>query len=191
MDIILEDISKKFEDKLVISNLNITIPEGRISCLMGPSGIGKTTLINIIMGLIKPDSGKLRGMKERQLAAVFQEDRLIEHWNAVKNVKLACGRDITLRAIITELERLGLSKELDKPVSEFSGGMRRRVAIVRALLARSNLVILDEPFRGMDQVLKKQMIDYIKHNTEGKTVIVVTHEKEDVRLLEANLILLQ
>lgn len=190
MDIKLNHISKQFDQKIVFADLNVAISEGRINCLMGASGAGKTTLINIIMGPIKPDSGEILGMQDKIIAAVFQEDRLIEHWNAVKNIKLVCGRDILPEDIEKELVKLGLSEAMDKPVCEFSGGMRRRVAIIRALLAKSNLVVLDEPFRGLDIALKKQIIEYIKQKTMGKTVIVVTHEKDDVDLLGANLITL-
>jgi NitT/TauT family transport system ATP-binding protein len=188
MDIQLNHIGKQFNQKVAFKDISLTFLEGRINCLMGASGIGKTTIINIIMGLVKPDEGEVLGTKGKRIAAVFQEDRLIEHWNAVKNVRLVCDRDISDEEIIRKLSLVEISEDKNKPVSDFSGGMRRRVAIVRALLAKSDLVILDEPFRGLDEELKKRVISYIKQNTKGKTVIIVTHEKEDVNLLEANLI---
>lgn len=188
MDIQLNHIGKQFNEKVIFKDISLTFLEGRINCLMGASGIGKTTIINVIMGLVKPDEGEVLGTKGKRIAAVFQEDRLIEHWNAVKNVRLVCDRDISEEKIIRELSLLEINEDKNKPVSDFSGGMRRRVAIVRALLAKSDLIILDEPFRGLDEELKKRVISYIKQNTKGKTVIIVTHEKEDVNLLEANLI---
>lgn len=188
MDITLNHITKQFDQKLIFRDLNATFLENRINCLMGASGIGKTTIVNIIMELIQPDTGEVLGIKGKQIAAVFQEDRLIEHWNALKNIKLVCGKEVAEDTIRLELMRLGIEDGEDKPVSNFSGGMRRRVAIVRAMLAKSDLVILDEPFRGLDDALKIQVVDYIKQSTKGKTVIVVTHEIDDVDLLGANLI---
>jgi NitT/TauT family transport system ATP-binding protein len=155
---------------------------------MGASGKGKTTIINIILGLIKPDTGKVLGCKDCMIAAVFQEDRLIEHWDAVKNVKLVCEKSISTDKIVQELQRVGLEEYRDKPVKDYSGGMRRRVALVRAMLAKSDILIFDEPFKGLDDLLKRQVIHYVKQYTQGKTVIVVTHDKEEVNLLEANLV---
>ena len=190
MDIELVHLSKQFNDKLLFANLNIAFLEGQINCLMGASGIGKTTLIHILMGLVKPDSGEVLGLHGQRIATVFQEDRLIEHWDAVKNIRLVCDKTVSTELIKHELIKVGLEEEQDKPVQNYSGGMRRRVAIVRAVLAKSDVLILDEPFKGFDETLKIQMIHYVKKSTKGKTVIVVTHEKEEVQLLGANLITL-
>ncbi|MHB8130703.1 MAG: ATP-binding cassette domain-containing protein [Mobilitalea sp.] len=191
MDIKLIDLSKRFDQKVIFQDLNITFLEGRMNCLMGASGIGKTTVINILMGLVEPDSGKVQGTRGKRVAAVFQEDRLIEHWNATQNIKLVCDKSISEEVIEQEFLIVGLEDNQNKPVRNFSGGMRRRVAIVRAMLAKSDLIILDEPFKGLDEILKNQVIEYVKLKAKGKTVIVVTHEKDEVQLLEANLITLQ
>ena len=188
MEIRLSHIAKQYDQKMVLKDFNAVFPGERMNCLMGASGIGKTTAIHIIMGLVKPDFGEVLGCKGRRIAAVFQEDRLIEHWNAMKNIRLVCDKEVTRESIRQELGRLGIEDCDDKQVIDFSGGMRRRVAIVRALLAKSEIVILDEPFRGLDEALKLRVIDYIKEKTDNKTVIVVTHEKEDVKLLNANLV---
>lgn len=190
MDIQLKHISKSFEQKEVLEDYSTSFKEGCINCLMGASGIGKTTLINIIMNLIKPDSGEIHGLEGKRIAAVFQEDRLIEHWTAYKNVRLVCDKSVSPDRIEKELAKVGIEEYHNKPMKQFSGGMRRRVAIVRAMLAKSDILILDEPFRGLDEELKLQVIEYVKNASQGKTVIVVTHEKEDVRLLEANLIMM-
>ena len=188
MDIQLIHIVKQFEGRKVLDDINVTFPEGRMNCLMGTSGIGKTTVINLIMGLIKPDSGEILGCKNKRITAVFQEDRLIDHWNAVRNVKLVCDKSITEEQIVYELSKVGLEEETEKAVKDFSGGMRRRVALVRAILAKSEILIMDEPFKGFDEGLKKLVMDYVSENTTGKTVIIVTHEKEEVQQLGANLI---
>ncbi|MDF2540938.1 MAG: hypothetical protein K0S47_656 [Herbinix sp.] len=188
MDIQVLNVSKKFDQNQVLHNINLHLKEGKISVLMGPSGRGKTTLINLMMGLMKPDQGEIRGLKGKRVAAVFQEDRLIEHLDAVFNVKLVCNSSITLDIIEKEFEKVGLTEYQDKPVASLSGGMRRRVAIVRAILADSDIIILDEPFKGLDEELKKKVILYVKDHTVDKTVIVVTHEKEEATLLNAKII---
>ncbi len=190
MDIRFTQVSKSFREKPLFENLNISLPEGRLSCLMGPSGIGKTTIINCIMGLTEPDSGEITGTEGKRIAAVFQEDRLIEHWDAVKNVKLVCDKAVTEQQILAELEEVGLKDITHKPVRDYSGGMRRRVAIVRAMLAQSDLVLLDEPFQGLDDARKEQVMDYVKRKARGKTVILVTHDREEAERLEADLIFL-
>ncbi len=190
MDIRLKQISIQFNKKTIFSNLNVTFEEGCINCLMGQSGKGKTTILNLIMGFVKPDRGEILFDQEDRIAAVFQDDRLIEQWDALKNVKLVCGRKPEEEQIIRELMKIGIDDYKGKPVKNFSEGMRRRVAIVRALIASSDIVLLDEPFRGLDSKLKGRVIDYIKEKTKGKTVIVVTHEIEDVMQLEGNLVTL-
>lgn len=191
MDIKLVKIKKKFNDVTVLNDLDMTIKEGSVSCIMGASGSGKTTLANILVGLVKQDEGEVHGLKEARIAAVFQEDRLIEHWDAVKNVLLVCGRDITESVVKEHFRRVGLEAIRSKPVRNLSGGMRRRVAIVRALLAESNIIILDEPFKGLDEALKQQVIAYIAEQTAGKTVIIITHDRDDAKLFGADIHLLQ
>ncbi len=188
MDIVLKHITKKFDEKILFEDLNVVFLEGKTNCLMGASGIGKTTILNMIMGLVGPDSGEIQGTQGKGISAVFQEDRLIEHWSAIKNIGLVCEKGISRATIEQELICLGINESLDKPVRDFSGGMRRRVAIIRAILANSDLIILDEPFRGLDESLKIQVIEYMKEKTKGKTLIIVTHEKEDVDRLNANLV---
>lgn len=185
MDIKLLHINKQFGNKPVLKDLSITFPQGRISCLMGPSGIGKTTLINLIMGLEKADSGTITGLEDKIISPVFQEDRLIEHWDAINNIKLVCSKDVTNKIIEDELNKVGLYEDRYKPVLTLSGGMRRRVALLRALLYDGNLLILDEPFKGLDKELKNRVIEYVKEKAKGKTVILVTHDLKDAELLEA------
>lgn len=191
MDIRLINLTKRFGDKTVLDNVNISFAEGRISCLMGPSGRGKTTVANLLMGLIKPDSGTIEGCRGKTIAAVFQEDRLIEHWDAEKNIRLVCDKSVDSEQIREELQKVGINDYKSKAVGSFSGGMCRRVALVRALMARSDIVILDEPFKGLDDAVKMQVIEYLKTKTRGKTVIVITHDRTDAALLNADLITLE
>ena len=191
MDIRLINIYKEFNGVTVLSNLNLTIKEGVISCIMGASGSGKTTLANILMGLVKPEEGEVQGLKGLKISTVFQEDRLIEHWDAVKNVLLVCGKDNTEAEVRDHFHKVGLEDITNKPVRSFSGGMRRRVAIVRAIIAESNLVLLDEPFKGLDEALKLKVITYLREQTAGKTVIIITHDAEDAELLGAEIHVLE
>lgn len=187
MDLQLVHISKAFGQKQVLNNINITFHEGQIHCLLGASGIGKTTVLNLLMGICKPDEGMIIG-QQGQISAVFQEDRVIEHWDAFKNVRLVCRKSITDTEIEQNFKKVGLIDIKGKPVNALSGGMRRRVAIVRSMLADGNLILMDEPFKGLDMECKRQVIEYIKEEAKGKTLIVVTHEAEDVVQLEAEII---
>ncbi len=120
---------------------------------------------------------------------VFQEDRLCNDLNAITNIRIICGKKnngpkgITDSRIYDELEKAGLKGNEKYPVRELSGGMRRRIAIVRALMADYDILILDEPFAGLDWENKKRMADYIKEKSKGKTVILVTHDKAEAEIM--------
>ncbi len=187
MDIRVRNISKAYNGVTVLKELDLTIREGSINCIMGASGSGKTTLANILMGLVKPDKGEVQGLAGEKITAVFQEDRLIEHWDAVKNILLVCGKQVTEAVVRDHLKMVGLDEEQKKPVRSYSGGMRRRVALVRALLADGKVILLDEPFKGLDEALRLKVISYLKEQTHGKTLILITHDKEDARLLGAEI----
>jgi NitT/TauT family transport system ATP-binding protein len=188
MPIQLVNISKQFNNRMLFDKLNIEIKEQQITCIMGPSGAGKTTLLHIIMGLMKADSGKVKGLEGKKLTAVFQEDRLCENMDAIKNVQLVCDKRVEAGQVIREFEKVDLTDYENKPVTELSGGMRRRVVIVRALMPESDLVIMDEPFKGLDEELKSKVIQYVIQKTKGKTVIIVTHDKEEADELSAEVI---
>lgn len=187
MDIVVSGLSKSFGTNLVLDGFNAVFPEREITCLMGPSGCGKTTLLNILMGFIKPDSGSIQGVPALK-SAVFQEDRLCETFNAVSNVKLVLNSKSDSGIIVEHLNQIGLKGSLDKPVNELSGGMRRRVAIVRAILANSDILFLDEPFKGLDDDTKKDVMNYLLDNLKGRTVVMVTHNMDEVKSLNAGLI---
>lgn len=187
-DIVLKNVSKKFKDNIVFDNFSCTIKEGKITCIEAPSGNGKTTLINMIAGIYTPDSGEITGIPEK-LAFVFQEDRLCENFSAISNIKLVTGKTKTQEEIANHLRELKID-DLSKPVRKFSGGMQRRVAIARAICYDADCIILDEPFKGLDPALKKDVMDYIIKYTKGKTVICVTHDHSDTEYFGANLIII-
>lgn len=187
-DIILENISKSFGDTKVLSDLNLTFKSDGSYCLMAPSGTGKTTLLKLLMGLITPDGGYIHGLNTKKVAAVFQEDRLLEDCTALQNLRFVTGSlypNARLEQMLTTL----LPKDcLNRPVSEFSGGMKRRLCILRALLPPSDLILMDEPFTGLDFETKRKAIHLIKANTADRLLIVATHAAEDAALLNAELI---
>lgn len=179
MDIVISGVTKKFGDNIVFDKFSARIEKNKTTFITGPSGCGKTTLINMLMGITAPDSGTITGVPALK-SAVFQEDRLCESFNAVSNVRLVCDKKIRNSTIIGHLERVGLGESLSKPVAEFSGGMKRRVAIVRAVMAKSEILFLDEPFKGLDNENKKMVMEYLEENSKGKTVIIVTHDTDMV-----------
>lgn len=186
-NIIIKNLTKKFNDKTVLDNVDLTAEEGKITCIMAPSGKGKTTLFRIISGLETASSGSVEGVPAK-ISYVFQEDRLCEDFKAVSNVRFVIGNRLTDEEIEDCLLSLGLEKDsLKLPVKELSGGMKRRVAIARALLCEYELLILDEPFKGFDEKLKVGVIEYIKKETKGKTVLLVTHDRYEAELLGAEI----
>lgn len=178
--IILYKITKKFKDHVVLNSVSATFKNDEVTCIIGPSGAGKTTLLNIILNIIKPDSGSITGTQGRKLSAVFQEDRLCEELDAIMNIKLALPKDTSVDTIKEELSKVELVDYENKPVSQLSGGMRRRVSIVRAMMTESDIIIMDEPFKGLDERLKDIVMNYVKEKVKGKVTLLVTHDNSEV-----------
>ncbi len=183
----LKGICKSFGGNEVLRDVSIELPEGGSLLITAPSGRGKTTLLRIMMGLEEPDSGEVINRPRRQ-AAVFQEDRLPEEFTAVNCVRMTAGHGVTKDMIRAHLACVGLEGHCDKPAAQLSGGMRRRVAIVRAVLSRADTIYFDEPFTGLDEDTKKRVIAYIADNCEGRTLIFVSHCENDATLLNAKLL---
>lgn len=189
MTLELQNISKSFDGLPVLRNLNLSFHQGQCYCLMSPSGSGKTTLLRILMGLEQPDQGmvladgKPQDMNSLTVSAVFQEDRLCESFSPIENVSMCAGRSIKTPRIKWELARLLPEECLNRPVSTLSGGMKRRVAVIRALLTPSRILLMDEPFTGMEIVLEMyntyqreenlERMKYMLFRMEGKIVDVV------------------
>lgn len=188
-DIILENINKSFEEKQVLTNVNAVIKENKITCLMGSSGIGKTTLLNILMGIIKADSGNIKNMPQKK-SAVFQENRLCEGFSVMANIK-AANSLVNEEVIKEHLNFLKLENTQKTKVSTLSGGMKRRVALIRAVLAQKDILFLDEPFKGLDDDTRKLAADYLLKYAKNTTVLMVTHQKEDAENLGAEILYLE
>ncbi len=172
--VVCTDLYKKYGEKKVLRGFSHVFKAGSVTAVTGPSGCGKTTLVSIIAGLVKPDSGKVENVPER-VSAVFQEDRLIEGHDVRSNIRFACGA-VDREREMQILSALELENEYRTDVSSLSGGMRRRVAIARALLAPYDLLLLDEPFKGLDETLKAKVVSAVAACAKGKTVIMITHD---------------
>ena len=181
----IRGICKSFEGRSVLKNVSFDFPEAAVTALRGPSGCGKTTLINIILGLIEPDAGDVLMPASARTAAVFQEDRLIEHFSAARNVRLTAPSSVPDEQIHSALSELGLAQEGEKRVSEFSGGMRRRVAVIRAALFQPQLLLLDEPFKGLDEEMRARTASFLRRNCAQATTILVTHDETEAALMGA------
>ena len=182
----VKNLCKAYGDLPVLENVSFTVGVG-VTALWGPSGVGKTTLLRILLGLEKPDSGELMGTAVRW-SAVFQEDRLLEGLDAAGNLRFALGSAYDTRAAEAMLEELGLADVGSKPVGAWSGGMKRRLALARALLAPSEAIALDEPFTGLDDENRQRAIRAIRRVAETKPVLLVTHDRTELNLLRANIV---
>ena len=190
----IKNISKAYGDKQVLNCISKEFPSGETTVIMGASGCGKTTLLRILLGLEMPDSGEVIGMPEKG-SVLFQEDRLCEDASAYENIALVlerkrtrAQRDAQRRKIEQEAAQVGITAEdLTQNVMELSGGMRRRIALLRALLYEADCVVLDEPFKGLDAATKQIVMQYVKEKTAGKTTFLVTHEQAEADFFGGNI----
>lgn len=184
-DIELMRVCKSYGGRSVLQDLCHRFPGGQISCVLGPSGCGKTTLLRLIAGLEAPDGGEIRGAAGWKISAVFQEDRLLENLTAEKNLLLTARPGFTRKDAQGLLEQLGLNGAARQRTSLLSGGMRRRVAVARALAADYDLLLLDEPLTGLDGETRLQVLRHIQRACAGRTTIWVTHGPQVPALLGA------
>lgn len=184
------NLVKAYGLNLVLDHFSCQIGEGSITCLMGPSGCGKTTLLRILMGLEAADGGQIIGLQGKAISAVFQENRLAENFSAYQNVRMAAPAEMPKEDLLHALEAVGLRQAAYQPVRELSGGMRRRVAILRALHATYDILYLDEPFKGLDADTKESVMAYVKDSIKGKTVLFVTHDETEVEIMDGTKVLM-
>ena len=157
--------------------------------VMGESGIGKTTLGNLITGVVRADSGEIIKENLRKTGVVFQENRLFENSDIYTNMYYATGKQAVSRQQYDEiLERLELNGYGRTVVSKLSGGMKRRVSIARALLIQPDILILDEPFNGLDRQLAYRVMDYIKETNKNRITVLITHNCEEAERMGAEII---
>lgn len=194
----IKNLSKSFDDHMVLDNINLDIKEGEMVAILGKSGSGKSTLLNII-GLIEGDydgdyyfkdnknvrvnSSKSSKLIREEISYIFQSFALIEDESVRDNLKLALkyvnkSKDEEENMILEALEKVNMKDHIDKIVASLSGGEQQRVALARAILKPSNLILADEPTGSLDEKNKEYVMDVLKDlNKSGKTVLVVTHDK--------------
>ncbi|MCI6018559.1 MAG: ATP-binding cassette domain-containing protein [Clostridiales bacterium] len=185
MDIRVEAIDKSFDGRKVLDHFSCRFIEGQTTCIMGESGCGKTTLLRILLGLETADAGTVSEIPKDRISAVFQENRLCENLSAAANIRLVCREHLSEDMINAAFGAVCLNDVSQKPVRLLSGGMKRRVSILRALIAKADYIFMDEPLKGLDTHTKLQTAAYIREKTKGKTLIVVTHDTADIELLKA------
>ncbi len=185
----VEGVTLRYGAQTVLEQVTVRFPREAPVCVMAPSGRGKTTLLRVLLGLEKPQAGRAETGGAR-IAAAFQEDRLLEGLTALDNVRLVCG--FGRRELLDAFAEVGLGPaEADKPAGALSGGQQRRVAVLRAVLAQGcGAVVLDEPFKGLDDGAKARTAAFVLRACKGRPLAVVTHEEEDAALLGAEIVVL-
>lgn len=184
----LDQVTKTYGDNIILNRIDKRFDKGGCYILMAPSGRGKTTLFRAISGLEPLSDGEIKG--NFFVSYMFQEDRLVDSELTINNILLMDQELTGLHKAkqISEIASELLPKEcLKQPVKELSGGMKRRVALIRAMLylyeKKDAVCLLDEPFSGLDLETKKKAVDFIKKYQNGRTILLATHDEEDVNLL--------
>lgn len=177
MPIAVTGLTKRFGGKVVLDRFTYAFPETGAVALMGPSGVGKTTLFRILLGLERPDSGTVSGMDGKSVSVVFQEDRLFPGLTVLQNAEVAGSGGAEW------LARLGLGEELNARPDSLSGGMRRRVALARALCRDGEIFLLDEPFQGLDPARKREVLELFRELKSRKFLLLITHDPEEAAFL--------
>ena len=178
----IEHLTKRFDDTKLFTDLCLTVENPVV--LWAASGWGKTTLLRILMGLETPTAGRVEGVG--RVAAVFQEDRLCPQLNAVQNVTLVLpGAELQyIPQIQDDFQQLGMDMAtLCLPARKLSGGQKRRTALLRALWAPSDTLLLDEPFTGMDPATMEHAAALLNQRCAGKPVLLATHDRDAIRAL--------
>lgn len=192
----LKHISKSFGELVVFNDLNLEAPSHRLTCILGPSGSGKTTILQLISGLLKPDSGEVESSEDRTISYIFQEPRLLQWKTVAGNLDFVLKRQypsLARKEIIKRyLDIVELSDFARYYPYQLSGGMRQRVAIARAFAYPSGLLLMDEPFSGLDLALKQSLIEaFIRlWRQDQRTAFFVTHDIGEALLLADEILVL-
>ena len=186
----IKNLCKKFGDKVIFNNFNVTIEDGEFVVFAGRSGCGKTTLLNIIGALEKPDSGSIvvngldinnkKNQKEyfrNVVGFLFQNFALVENKSVKENLELVQKKQRTDMSLQEALKTVGLEEKEEEMVYKLSGGEQQRVALARLMIKKCNIILADEPTGSLDTQNAQMVLETLKKmNKQGKTVILVTHD---------------
>lgn len=178
----LKNIHKKFNNKVILDNLSFNIKDKGITGIMAPSGTGKTTIINLMLGIYPLDNGKIINLP-KDISVVFQEDRLLPYLTPYKNLTICKNMDKN------KINYLFKQFNIDNSqiIGNLSGGMKRRIAICRALAFKSNFIILDEPFKGLDNNIKTIVMNVIIEESKTKPIFLITHNIDEIDYFKLSL----
>jgi len=181
----IENINKRYDDNVIFENFKIDFYENKINCILGKSGCGKTTLLNIISGVIQNDTKDFKGIENLGISYIFQDDRLIEWLTVEDNIKLVIKKHYNEKEINElcdkYLKLVGIYEYKNYYPQRLSGGIRQRVNIARAFIYPSKIIIMDEPFKSIDIKNKMIIMDNFKEilQKDNRTVLFVTHDIEE------------
>ena len=181
----INNLSFSYGEKKIFENFSLLIGDGDRVCIFGNSGCGKTTLLRLLMGLEMPQSGEISVTENKKISAVFQENRLLPFLSVIDNIKTVGGNTEKGKEI---LDNLGIGNYSDKLPKDLSGGMKRRAAIARALCCEYDILILDEPFNGLDEYNIETAARVIDKECKDKIIILVTHSEKQAELLKCNIV---
>lgn len=192
----VKNINKSYDGVKILENINIDFEDNKTTCILGESGVGKTTLLNIIAGITMKDSGEIIGFQNEVSSFVFQEDRLIKWKNVKDNISFVLEKKIKKAEIENLIDKylklVNLEDYKYYYPKELSGGMRQRISILRAFIYPSKILIMDEPFKSLDINNKQIVIELFKklRTVERRTCILVTHDIEDAIALGDKIVVL-
>jgi len=184
--IILDGVSKRFEEKEVLKNLDLSFKEGETACILGASGCGKSTLMKIASGLMPPDSGRAAMAPSIRKSFIFQENRLLPWLDAPGNITYT---GVPEERAVRYLELVGLGAEAGRLPAQLSGGMRRRLCIARALAFSGDCFFFDEPLQGLDKNTNDSMVSLIKGELGSKTALIITHSVYEAMAFASRIII--
>ncbi len=194
----VQNLSKQFNEINALSNINLTLEKGQVTGILGPNGAGKTTLFKIICKLLAPSSGtvKIDSNKKKAIGAIIEKPGLYEYLSAMENLKVfqvSSGLKYDKKAMEHLLEKVKLPLNRKDPVRNFSLGMKQRLAIGASLINDPDILILDEPFQGLDPPAIKDLRKLIKELSEenGKSILVSSHQLEELSKVCDSLIVLK